>query len=140
MIALNRARVGSPAVTYVQADVFAWTPPRATFDVCFFGYWLSHVPADRFASFWSAVAAALRPGGRVFLVDSYHPGPLPGDTQERELNDGRRFTVVKRFWQPAELTAEAAALGWHLDATVTTHGGILHANGTPRVRSARGKG
>ncbi|MGH3880390.1 MAG: class I SAM-dependent methyltransferase [Actinophytocola sp.] len=150
MIALNRARVGGQ-VTYVQADVFAWTPPVAAFDVCFFGYWLSHVPAERLASFWATVGRALRPGGRVFLVDSYHPEPLAGHTQERVLNDGRRFTVVKRFWQPAELAAAAGELGWTLDVRVTAHGAILYATGhrggvgaagfqPRRVRSSRGEG
>jgi len=136
MLARNRERVRG-AVGYVVADLFEWTPPAAAFDVCFFGYWLSHVPADRFAAFWSSVAAALRPGGRVFLVDSYDPERLPGDTQERELNDGRRFRVVKRFWQPAELAAATADLGWTLDVRVARHGGILYASG---VRSGRGQG
>jgi SAM-dependent methyltransferase len=136
MLARNRERVRG-AVDYVVADLFEWTPPAAAFDVCFFGYWLSHVPADRFAAFWSSVAAALRPGGRVFLVDSYHPVRLPGDTQERELNDGRRFRVVKRYWQPAALAAATARLGWTVEARVARHGGILYA---PGVRSGRGQG
>jgi demethylmenaquinone methyltransferase/2-methoxy-6-polyprenyl-1,4-benzoquinol methylase len=128
MIARNAARVRGP-VGYVRADLFAWTPPAAAFDVCAFTYWLSHVPAERLAAFWERVAVALRPGGRVFLADSYHPEPVPGHTQERVLNDGRRFTVVKRFWQPAELAAAAAGLGWELDVRVTAHGGILYATG-----------
>ena len=127
MIDRNRARVGG-GVTYVRADIFEWTPPAHRFDVCFFGYWLSHVPDARLAAFWATVAAALRPGGRVFLVDS-HSEPLPGHRQERVLNDGRRFTVVKRLWRPAELAAHAAAHGFALDVHVTTHGGILHAAG-----------
>jgi demethylmenaquinone methyltransferase/2-methoxy-6-polyprenyl-1,4-benzoquinol methylase len=131
MIAVNRAR--APAherVAFVHADIFAWTPPPASFDVCFFGYWLSHVPVDRLAAFWSRVGAALRPGGRVFLVDSYSPEPVAGHTQRRVLNDGREFTVVKRLWQPDELATEARQLGWHLDVTTTEHRGILYASGT----------
>lgn len=141
MLARNRARVGG-GVSYVEADLFAWTPPRHGFDVCFFSYWLTHVPDDRFAAFWATVGTALRPGGRVFLVDSHQPEPLPGHVQERELDDGRRFTVVKRLWQPAELTAAAARLGWALDVRVTRHGGILYAAGTraERVGSSRGEG
>ena len=116
MIALNRKRTANTAlIDYVQADIFAWTPPPARFDVCFFSYWLSHVPADLWASFWATVAEALRPGGRVFLLDSYHPELVYDQTQQRVLNDGRRFTVIKRLWQPAELTAAAARLGWRLE-------------------------
>lgn len=130
MIRMNEERVSAP-VTYVHADVFTWTPPPATFDVCFFAYWLSHIPNDRLAGFWSQVTAALRPGGRVFLIDSYHPEPATGHTQQRVLNNGRSFTVVKRFWQPSELAAAAQKLGWRLDVTITAHGGILYASDHP---------
>jgi len=125
---LNRRRAG-PRVTQVQADIFAWTPPPARFDVVFFGYWLSHVPDERVGWFFEQVASALRPGGRVFLVDSYQPVRLDGDLQPRVLNDGRRFTVVKCYWQPGELADFAATAGWRLDARVTTHQGMLYAAG-----------
>jgi demethylmenaquinone methyltransferase/2-methoxy-6-polyprenyl-1,4-benzoquinol methylase len=114
----------------VQADIFAWTPPASKFDVVFFSYWLSHVPDDRTRWFFDQVTSALRPGGRIFLVDSYHHERLDGDVQPRVLNDGRRFQVVKRYWQPDELAAFASTHGWRLDARVTTHGAMLHATGT----------
>jgi SAM-dependent methyltransferase len=127
---LNRRRTGHAGnVTYLQADIFGWSPPRAAFDVVFFGYWLSHVPEERLASFWGQVAAALRPGGRVFLVDSYHHKRVVDDIQPRVLNDGRRFEVIKRYWQPSELADYAAGLGWDLTARVTAHKGILYASG-----------
>ena len=55
MLAIATARVGPERVRFVQADLFTWTPDRR-YDVVFFGFWLSHVPAERFASFWSLVA------------------------------------------------------------------------------------
>lgn len=128
---LNRRRVGSPTVTYVQADIFAWTPPAGRFDVVFFGYWLSHVPDDRTRWFFDQVTTALRPDGRIFLVDSYHPERLDRDVQPRVLNDDRRFQVVKRYWQPDELAAFASSCGWRLDAHVTAHRGMLYATGRP---------
>jgi SAM-dependent methyltransferase len=48
--------------------------PTREFDVCFFGFWHSHVPAQRFEAFWQLVGRALRPGGRVFLVDNARLG------------------------------------------------------------------
>ena len=126
---LNRARTAHHGtVTYQQADIFAWTPPPAAFDTVFFSYWLSHVPEAHLAGFWQQVRSALRPGGRVFLLDSYQPHRLPDDRQQRELNDGRRFEVVKRYWQPAELESVP---GWHLKAQITTHGCMIHAQGHP---------
>ncbi|WP_249997708.1 class I SAM-dependent methyltransferase [Actinoplanes sp. M2I2] len=129
---LNQARDLGPHVRYHQADIFGWTPPPAAFDVVFFGYWLSHVPADHFAPFWSKVASALRPGGRAFLLDSHHTAELPGHVQQRVLNDGREFRIVKHFWSPTDLTAAVAPLGWHLTAKVTPNGHILQATATPR--------
>jgi SAM-dependent methyltransferase len=122
-IDINRQRLSSaglPLPSYEIADLFEWTP-AATFDAVFFSFWLSHVPADRFASFWSSVAAALRPGGRAFFIDSLpdqtsrannHRMPDPEGIQERRLNDGRSFRIVKLFREPAELADELQALGW----------------------------
>ncbi|WP_433384847.1 class I SAM-dependent methyltransferase [Actinoplanes sp. CA-142083] len=126
---INRRRA-SGNVTYLTADIFAWTPPEAAFDTVFFAYWLSHVPENLLLTFWGNVRRALRPGGRVFLIDSYHHERLPGDLQQRRLNDGRQFQVIKRYWQPAELEA---TLGWRLKAKITTNRQIIHAYGTPAL-------
>lgn len=120
MLAINRARNASPAVRYVQADLFAWRPDRR-YHTVFFGFWLSHVPTERFETFWSLVGAALAPDGRVFFVDSQrtqastavdHPALDDGGMVERRLNDGRTFRVVKHFYEPAPLAARLADLGW----------------------------
>jgi SAM-dependent methyltransferase len=128
VLALNRERLNSPAVRYIQADLFAWQPEER-FDAVFFGFWLSHVPPARFEPFWRMVAGALKPGGRVFFVDSkYEPSSTardhrlgaPGDgSVVRRLNDGREFRVVKIFYQAPELAARLRALGWTADARET---------------------
>ena len=43
-----------------------WRPTRE-FDVVAFGFWLSHVPPQRFERFWQLVGEALRPGGPRLL-------------------------------------------------------------------------
>lgn len=131
----NRDRSG-PAVDCVVADIFTWDPPRR-FDACFFAFWLSHVPRERVAEFWRLVARALRPDGRVFLIDNTHTdgGELrhtvgTGDqVARRSLADGREFDIVKRFWTPAELEGEAAGFGWRLRAGETANGHFLYASG-----------
>lgn len=140
VIAINRARVGDRAVQYVRADLFEWTPPEAQFDVCFFGFWLSHVPESRFADFWDKVATALRPGGRVFLVDSApsdRSGPTDHvqtadeqDVMKRRLADGREFAIVKRYYEPRWLQRRLAQLGWSVDVQ-TTGEFFIHAAGSP---------
>jgi len=125
-LAINRRSVDDPRVTYVQADIFSWTP-RRTYDVCLFAFWLSHVPEGHFTAFWQAVARALRPGGRVFFVDSGPPDrsalssrPAPQDeTVVRRLADGRTFTIVKRRFEPAALGERLATLGWEARVQAT---------------------
>jgi len=68
MLARAKARVGDGRVCFIQADLFSWTPSQR-YDFVFFGFWLSHVPLERFESFWSVVADSLTPAGRVFFVD-----------------------------------------------------------------------
>jgi demethylmenaquinone methyltransferase/2-methoxy-6-polyprenyl-1,4-benzoquinol methylase len=127
MLAINQDRVEAACtargIGYVQigADLFDWRPPR-TWDVVFFGFWLSHVPPGRFDAFWSTVRACLSPGGRVFFVDSLpdrrsqangHSLPDAGDiVVTRLLNDGSMHRIVKRFFVPAELEADLAKLGF----------------------------
>jgi len=114
----------------VVADVFEWEPPDA-FDVVFFGFWLSHVPEERFDAFWRTVRSALAPGGRVFLVDS---GPLetePGDDRQvRQLADGREFRIVKKFWRPVELAERLVPLGFELELRLTKNGNFLYGFGS----------
>ena len=69
MLAINAARLNSPTVRHIKADLFEWQPSEQ-FDAVFFGFWLSHVPPERFVEFWRLVRSCLAPGGRVFFVDS----------------------------------------------------------------------
>jgi ubiquinone/menaquinone biosynthesis C-methylase UbiE len=119
MLAMNRQRVRDPRVRYVTADLFEWQPDRV-YDVVFFGFWLSHVPPEWFAPFWSLVNRCLAPGGRAVFVDNLYPSTTAGDHQPmpdqmittRELNDGRRFRIYKRFYRPMELAHDLRIRGW----------------------------
>ena len=134
VLELNRART-SDAADYVVADVFGWEPPRE-FDVCFFSFWQSHVPSRHFEPFWQLVGRALKQEGRVFLIDnarlgdSGHLVSSTGEIARRRLSDGREFDIVKRFWTPADLEREVAALGWRLSAHTSANGYFIFASGT----------
>ena len=138
VMAINRARVGDPKVTYQQADIFRWMPP-ATYDFIFFGFWLSHVPQDQFEPFWSLVRTALRPSGTVFFVDSLatpegtawrHDEPGAEGITERRLNDGRRFRIVKIFHEPPILACRLDDLVWKSDVRATPHF-FIHGTARP---------
>ena len=121
MIAENRTRLTrlglADNVTYLQADLFTWQPDRQ-YDAIVMGFFLSHVPDDLLDPFLATVSSALKPGGRLFLVDSRHTqtssrpdspySDLDNPLTVRHLNDGRAFTIYKLFRNPANLEAAFA--------------------------------
>jgi len=138
-LAINQARLGSPAhVDFLVADLFAWVPPRR-FDVVFFSFWLSHVPRGRFRAFWDLVRRCLVPEGRAFVIDNATRGFTTvephviedaHDIQHRTLNDGSEHRLVKVIYAPDELTALLEADGW--DAQIS--GTPLFVFGSARPR------
>jgi demethylmenaquinone methyltransferase/2-methoxy-6-polyprenyl-1,4-benzoquinol methylase len=115
MLEINRRRVRSASVEYLQSDLFQWQPER-TYDAVFFGFWISHVPPEQLDAFLDKVHQALRPAGVVFFVDSRRDPltttsdqPLPPEEETRyvrRLNDGREFPIIKRYYEPAALRAQ----------------------------------
>ena len=121
VLEINRQRIADDRVRYLQADLFSWEPEEH-YDVVYFSFWLSHVPPEYFASFWNLVRQCLAPGGRAFFVDSlYEPTTTAKNhellgrnstIQDRKLNDGRTYRIVKVYHEPESLSIELAALGW----------------------------
>ena len=129
VIELNRQKIQSQSVEYIVADLFNWTPTQK-FDFIFFGFWLSHVPMERFNDFWQMVKLALKPNGQVFFVDSLFDPTSPAINHaqlhqqgyaERKLNDGRIYQVVKVFHEPIQLAKSLQDLGWNSDIHATSN-------------------
>ena len=128
VIALNQERIKSDRIDYVQADLFTWQP-TTRYDTIFFSFWLSHVPPQRFRPFWQMVDRALAAGGRVFFIDSryvasstaknHQLAAVDSHMQERRLNDGRTYQIVKVFYEPQQLTADLSNLGWSFTVSAT---------------------
>jgi demethylmenaquinone methyltransferase/2-methoxy-6-polyprenyl-1,4-benzoquinol methylase len=129
MLELCQTRVADPRVSYIQADLFAWEPDT-TYDVCFFGFWLSHVPEERFETFWEKVRRAVGSEGRVFFIDSLRSQQasatdhkLPDQDEEmmlRRLADGREYQIIKRFHEPEPLQRRLGELGWSVQVKATS--------------------
>ncbi len=127
MLAIAAARtreVGCERVRFVQADLFTWTPDRR-YDVVFIGFWLSHIPLDRFASFWSMVADGLKEHGRIFFAaDGYRTphelvaGPS-SSTIRRSLDDGTCYRLVKVPHTPPDLEKRLRQIGWNITVHAT---------------------
>ena len=107
---------------FIQADLFSWAPNQR-YDFVFFGFWLSHMPRERFELFWSVVADSLAPAGRVFFVDDNARTPhelIEGESSTtivRRLNDGTGFRLVKVPYTPAGLEERLGRLGWRITVT-----------------------
>ena len=107
----------------------AWAEPDRQVDALFCGFWLSHVERERTGDFLALARRWLKPGGIFAFIDSL-PDPQSGaadhsapsaDTSVRRLDDGREFTIVKVYREPAELETALRDAGF-ADARVTTTG------------------
>jgi demethylmenaquinone methyltransferase/2-methoxy-6-polyprenyl-1,4-benzoquinol methylase len=135
MLALNRGKVGERRnVRYEVADAF--DPGGEAFDVIFFGFFLSHVPHDRFDAFWATLRRRLAPGGRVFFVDEAEHGLWREDWIDegagivrRTLTDGTEHRAVKVLWRPEALGTRLIGLGWH--AAIQASGPFYWGSGVP---------
>jgi SAM-dependent methyltransferase len=141
MLAIAASRVpGGAPVRFVEADLFTWEPDRR-YDVVFMGFWLSHVPAERFESFLGVVAAALTPAGRVFFADDAYRTPdelIEGpasSTIRRRTPDGTAYRIVKVPHEPAELEGRLRGLGWDMTVTPTAGPFFWGAGSRARARS-----
>jgi demethylmenaquinone methyltransferase/2-methoxy-6-polyprenyl-1,4-benzoquinol methylase len=117
----------------------AWAEPDREVDAVFTGFWLSHVPRDRLDAFLALVRRWLKPGGTFAFIDSRldpqssaadHPPPAD-DRSVRRLDDGREFTIVKVYYEAAELAAALERAGLEAPAVTTT--GRFFLLGTARA-------
>jgi trans-aconitate methyltransferase len=124
MLAIARREVDDPRASFLEANIFDWKPERR-YDAVFFAFWLSHVPLERFESFWSLVDRSLEPEGRVFFVDDAYRTPeeliegAESSTIRRRLHDGTAFRAVKVPHTPAELQERLARIGWRISVHET---------------------
>ena len=106
----------------------AWAEPERPVDAIFTGFWLSHVPRARLDEFLGIARRWLKPGGTFAFIDSLsdpqssaadHPAPAD-DVSVRRLSDGQEFTIVKVYYEPAELESaliRAGFTGVHVTTT-----------------------
>jgi SAM-dependent methyltransferase len=102
-LARGRAHDQSGRVTWQQADVLAWTPPAASFDLVT-SHFLHFGQADRDVLF-RAWAAAVKPGGTLLIV-AHHPSDL-----ETSAN---RWPVKEVFFTAEDVAAALAPEAWEI--------------------------
>jgi demethylmenaquinone methyltransferase/2-methoxy-6-polyprenyl-1,4-benzoquinol methylase len=125
MLAQTQARLRSLGLRAdrVRADAYRLPLARASFDYCFIGFWMSHVPYARLPEFFEELRRVVRPHAHVMVVDSAptEPDQVPGveSLHERILNDGSHHTVLKILHTPETLGAALAPLGALVEAWST---------------------
>lgn len=117
-VARERLRSMSLRADFIRADAYALPFRADSFDSCFAGCWMSHVPNARLPELLDGIRRVLKRGGPMMVIDtgvpSSEPGrPVPGSEyyNPRVLKDGSRHRVLKIDHTPQSLSAALAALG-----------------------------
>ena len=101
---LAEAREQAPAATFVQGDALALPFGDGSFDRVFTGHFYGHLDGPERERF---LAEARRVATELVVVDSaLREDVEPEERQLRVLNDGSRWTVYKRYFEPDALARE----------------------------------
>lgn len=101
---LEIARERLPDATLVRGDALELRFEDRSFERLFTAHFYGHLQAHDRAQF---LAEARRVAGELIVLDAaVRPDHEPEEWQERVLNDGSRYTVYKRFFDPAQLAGE----------------------------------
>ena len=103
-----------PDAVFVSGDALALPFADGSFDRLFTGHFYGHLQDRDREAF---LAEAHRVASELVIVDSARrPDHEPEEWQERVLNDGSRYEVYKRFFDPEALAQELGG------------GSVLHAS------------
>ncbi len=143
MLGETRARLAKAgqSADLIRGDAYALPFPDASFDCCFTGFFLSHVPLDTVPTFLAEVRRILRPVGQLLIFDSLLPGgkDAPVEVQVRSLNDGSHHRVLKVYYT-SETLAEALASIATPDHMATERTGRFFVVGRCRTPGAAAAG
>jgi ubiquinone/menaquinone biosynthesis C-methylase UbiE len=102
MLAIAQERM--PHATFVQGDGLELPFPDRSFNRVITGHFYGHLYEEDRLRFLSEARRVAR---ELVVVDaSRSHSPVSDEVQERILNDGSRWTVYKRFFEPDELADE----------------------------------
>jgi demethylmenaquinone methyltransferase/2-methoxy-6-polyprenyl-1,4-benzoquinol methylase len=101
---LAEAREQAPAATFVQGEALALPFGDGSFDRVFTGHFYGHLEGPERERF---LAEARRVAPELVVVDSaLREDVEPEERQVRVLNDGSRWAVYKRYFEPDALARE----------------------------------
>ena len=101
---LEVARRQAPSATFVRGDALSLPFDDGAFERVFTGHFYGHLEPEQRERF---VAEARRLAPELVVVDSaLREDVEPEEQQERVLNDGSRWEVYKRYFEPDALARE----------------------------------
>jgi ubiquinone/menaquinone biosynthesis C-methylase UbiE len=101
---LEEACRQSPEATFIRGDALALPFDDGTFERVFTGHFYGHLDPEQRERF---LAEARRVAQELVVVDSALRDDVePEEYQERVLNDGSRWEVYKRYFEPVALARE----------------------------------
>lgn len=102
MLDIARRRV--PSAAFVTGDALSLPFADQSFDRVFTAHFYGHLDENERMTF---LAEARRVARELVIVDSALRGDVaPIEIQERALNDGSRWEVLKRYFTPEQLSEE----------------------------------
>jgi ubiquinone/menaquinone biosynthesis C-methylase UbiE len=101
---LEEARRQAPAATFIRGDALSLPFDDGTFERVFTGHFYGHLDDEQRARF---LQEARRVARELVVVDSALRDDVEREEhQERVLNDGSRWKVYKRYFEPDALARE----------------------------------
>ena len=121
----RKKNLDSSRVTFEQADAYKLDQIVGDFDAVFAVDWFAHVPRSRISEFLGSVACRIPKGCPVFFLDQL---PKEGSItevfdsegnhiQERILEDGSKYRVIKHFLDDSEIEGYLCDLDLEFDVT-----------------------
>ncbi len=124
-----------PITRVMMSDALEVSLEDRSFDTVLVGFFLSHVTDSQMGPFLHRLRNALKPSGRVLIMDSSwtrYRGSRPKEgTTVRTLNDGRQFEIYKRYFERDDFDRFSESC--EMDFTVQYEGKLyLGVTGTRR--------
>jgi ubiquinone/menaquinone biosynthesis C-methylase UbiE len=113
MLAECKKRIESLGLTgvsrFVQGNVFGVALEPATYDCALVGFLLSHLTSEQEDALFEKLRQILKPAAQLMIIDSYwserRKSRKKEGVTERTLNDGRVFTIYKKYFDKADIEA-----------------------------------
>jgi ubiquinone/menaquinone biosynthesis C-methylase UbiE len=104
---------------FVKGDFFVVDFDNCLFDSVVIGFLVSHLTLEKEGSFFAKLKKILKPQAQLLLIDSVWSRKRlthrkKEGIQERVLNDGRIFTIYKRYFDKSDIEGMFGRYGFNL--------------------------